>query len=146
MNPVPLPLHCQGILHTVGYAHVENAARLIQLMQEDQHVLLLDIRFRPQSRWFPRWNQKALQALYGEDHYCWDQRLGNVHYRNPERGIQLAEGYEEGVREAVNLLWQGRHLVLLCACKDAQTCHRTLVAWFIQGVMQAENMPAWSQR
>src|SRR5947208_196070 len=119
-----------GTLYTIGYAQAGAAAHVARLMR-DEHTLLLDIRYSPCSRWYPEWKRRALSACYGQ-RYVWDQRLGNLNYQHHERGIELTEHHPFAVRAAAALLSGGISLILLCCCKDARTCHRSLVAKLIQ--------------
>jgi uncharacterized protein (DUF488 family) len=116
----------RGTLHTLGYAHPDAAKQLERLM-EQPHIILVDIRSTPRSRWFPAWNRNALAAKYGV-RYVWEQRLGNVNHKHRAAGIKLAEGHREAVIEAAQRLAQGCSLILLCACKRARGCHRSRVA------------------
>lgn len=134
--------HLRGTLYTLGYAHPDATDHLSNLMNQE-HIVLLDIRYSPYSRWYPTWTRYALASTYGE-RYRWEQRLGNLNYRERESGIKLAEGHREAIQEAASLLSQGTSLVLLCACKDARTCHRSLVAKLIQDALdriQEEVLP-----
>jgi uncharacterized protein (DUF488 family) len=126
-----------GTLYTLGYADPDAAKHLECLMEQSQSILV-DIRYSPRSRWFPRWNRSALTAAYGH-RYIWDRRLGNINYDLQRRkfGIQLAEGHIDAVQKAAEILLQGTSLILLCACKDAQKCHRVVVAKLIQDALQA---------
>jgi uncharacterized protein YeaO (DUF488 family) len=45
---------------------------------------------------------------------------------------------EQAIEGAVGLLQVGFSLVLLCACKDYETCHRKVVAEMIQQAMKGE--------
>jgi uncharacterized protein YeaO (DUF488 family) len=67
-------------------------------------------------------------VLYGPRYRHWA-------YQHQERGIALAEGHLDAAHEAAALLSRGSSLILLCACKDARTCHRTLVAKLIQDAL-----------
>ena len=124
-----------GTIYTIGYAHPGAAANVAQLMRQE-HIILLDVRLSPRSRWQPTWNRAALQTAYGA-RYRWDKRLGNLNYQQRELGIELADGHLDAAREAAVLLAGGTSLILLCACKDARTCHRTTVAKLIQDAVQA---------
>jgi uncharacterized protein (DUF488 family) len=123
----------RGTIYTLGYAQPDAAAHLDRLMR-DPLMCLVDIRSQPRSRPWPQWNRAALSARYSR-RYVWERRLGTVHYRDQEQGITLAEGHLEAIREAAVLLCEGTSLVLLCACKDARTCHRSLVAKLIQDAL-----------
>jgi hypothetical protein len=123
----------RGTIYTLGYAHPDAAAQLDRLMRNPR-ACLVDIRWQPQSRWWPQWNRAALSARYG-CRYMWDPRLGNVHYQHRVYGIQLAEGYPDAIREAAMLLCESTSLILLCACKNARECHRSLGAKLIQDAL-----------
>ncbi|HEY6410614.1 MAG TPA: DUF488 family protein [Ktedonobacteraceae bacterium] len=120
----------RGTIYTVGYGHPDAAAQLDRLMR-DPRTRLIDIRLQPQSRWWPEWNRAALSARYGR-RYVWDRRLGNLHYQHREQAIQLAEGHPDAIGEAATLICEGISLILLCACRNARECHRSLVAKLIQ--------------
>jgi uncharacterized protein (DUF488 family) len=123
----------RGTIYTLGYSQAKAAARLEQLMRHP-HVLLVDVRYQPVSRWNPQWNRVALVGHYGH-RYVWDRRLGNIHYRSRDRAILLSAGHPEAVREAAALLLEGTSLVLLCACGDERACHRSYVARLIQDAL-----------
>ena len=76
----------------------------------------------------------ALAGRYGQ-RYVWDRRLGNVNYRSRTPSIELAAAYRDAIREAAALLCMGTSLVLLCACSDERTCHRSYVARLIQDAL-----------
>lgn len=124
-----------GTLYTLGYAG-HNAAEQLTRWMRDERTMLIDIRYRPRSRWYPQWNRNTLAGQYGT-RYCWEQRLGNLHYRDREKGILLAQRHQEAVQMAAELLYQGTSLVLLCACKEFRSCHRSHVAKLIQDALDA---------
>ena len=128
------PFEGMGTLYTLGYAQTDAASQVERFMCHE-HALLVDIRYSPRSRWRPEWNRSTLTATYGR-RYVWDRRLGNINYQHREHGIQLAEGYMDAIHVAAALLCQGTSLILLCACKDARTCHLSLVAKLIQDAVQ----------
>jgi uncharacterized protein (DUF488 family) len=128
------PLNGIGTLYTIGYAHPTARPQIERLMQQEQ-TILLDIRSSPYSRW-ALWKKQALMHRYGQ-RYRWERRLGNLKYHHQEREIELAEGHRQAVEHVASMLFQGTSLILLCACKDARTCHRTLVAKLVQDAVQA---------
>lgn len=111
-------------IHVVGYAQPQAAQYVESLMMGNPSTLLIDIRYSPHSM-RAEWRKESLEQKYG-DRYRWaGQYLGNVLYRqagaikiaNPVMGIRglrmyLAERYE---------------LILLCACKEYEQCHRKTV-------------------
>jgi len=119
----------QGILYPLGYAAADAEQHLVARMQSSS-ILLVDIRYRPYSRWRPYWNKRNLQARFGEC-YLHRQQLGNVNYQHPELPIQLLNP-EQGIEDLVPLLEAGVSLVLLCACKHYASCHRSLVVALLQ--------------
>ena len=123
----------RGTIYTLGYSQRKAAATLERLLRQP-HILLLDVRYQPTSRWNPQWNRAELAARYGEQ-YRWERRLGNVNYWSRERGIQLPTGWQEAIREAATLICAGTSLMLLCCCGDERACHRTLVAKLIQDAL-----------
>ena len=123
----------RGTIYTVGYALPDAAAWLDRLMR-DPRALLVDIRSQPRSRPWPQCNRAALSARYSR-RYVWERRLGNIHYREREQGITLSEGHPDAIQEAAALLCEGTFLILLCACTNARTCHRNLIARLIQDAL-----------
>lgn len=123
----------RGTISTTGCAHPDAMDQLDRLMRNPQ-TCLVDMRSQPRSRQNPQWNRAALTARYGR-RYVWDRRLGNIHHRNPEQGMALAEGHPDAIREAAVLLCEGTSLVLLCACTNERHCHRNLVARLIQDAL-----------
>lgn len=115
-----------GTLHSFGYAGGQDAQARLDVLMENAATFLLDIRYQPVSRWRPQWNRAALSERYGS-RYGWVPSLGNQNYQHKERGIQLAIGHGQAVRDAAQLVASGLSLVLLCACKDERRCRRTLV-------------------
>jgi len=119
-----------GSLYTLGYAAPDAVAQLEQLMS-DPTMLLIDVRISPRSRWWPHWTKQALRARWGT-RYSHEKRLGNVNYRDHSQPVELCGPHpEQAIAGAVTLLQHGYSLVLLCACRNEDTCHRTLVAHMI---------------
>ena len=123
----------RGTSYTLGYAHPDAMAQLDRLMRDPQ-TCLVDIRSQLRSRLAHQWSRSALVARYAR-RYVWERRLGTIHDHHQEQGIKLAEGYHDAIHEAAALLCEGTSLVLLCACRDARTCHRSLVAKLIQDTL-----------
>lgn len=119
-----------GSLYTLGYAAPGAVAHLDQLMH-DPMMLLIDLRLSPRSRWWPQWTKRALRARWGT-RYTHEKRLGNLNYRDSTQPIALCGPHpEQAIAGAVALLRHGYSFILLCACRNEDTCHRTLVAQMI---------------
>jgi hypothetical protein len=110
---------------TLGYAALGSAQVLEQRMEKDPKTLLIDIRFLPVSRWRPFWRKCALKARYG-NRYIHLRGLGNVNYKHWEKGIQL---YDPTTPLLLlrGYMQEGYSLILLCACQDPASCHRSTV-------------------
>jgi Active DUF488-N3 subclade len=115
-------------VYTLGYS--QPGARLVlDTLIWQEGWLLIDIRHAPVSTW-PDWTQRALLQRYGPG-YVHLPALGNLHYRDHRLPIVLADA-PSGVRTVVQTVDDGRHCLLLCACKDYRTCHREIVARLLQ--------------
>ena len=113
-------------LLTIGYLE-KDASSAIDAFLAAARTVLLDIRKRKQSRWRPQFNKSALAGRYGAQYaVCPD--LGNLNYRPEDRykGIALVNP-DEGVRLVAHLLDSGVSVMLLCACRDYESCHRKTV-------------------
>lgn len=116
-------------LYTYGY-HGGDLSRLTRLME--QGAVLVDCRYQPFVQ-APGWSRGELKERYGAQ-YIWMKALGNINYKGGP--IQLANE-REGVCRVRDGMTHGNTVVLLCACKDPATCHRTYVAERIAESMKA---------
>jgi hypothetical protein len=111
-------------LYTYGY---QGGSREDLLNYAAAGALILDTRLAPTSP-NPLWRRAALKRALG-DRYRWCKALGNVHFRSggpvqlhdPESGLQLLDGL---IRQSP--------VVLLCACRAWQNCHRRVAAELAQ--------------
>lgn len=88
---------------------------------EGLNAMVVDIRLVPQSRFTPQWRQKNLQALFGEN-YLHIKQLGNKGFK--EKRIEIAD-LEAGLEIIAQIK---RDMILLCACKHYDNCHRKVIA------------------
>jgi hypothetical protein len=100
--------------------------------------MLVDIRYSPWSRWQPQWRKAVMRERYGY-RYLHLKALGNVNYNKPGRPIQLLDP-EKSVQAAAQFLQSGWSMMLLCACKNYETCHRKVVYDLISQAL-AESAP-----
>ncbi len=113
-----------GTLETIGYAEPDAAQRIAKFLAQPR-TGLIDIRYSPRCRWDAQWNKSALQAKYTRQ-YIHLRCFGNVNYNKPGQPIQLANPNER-LASLVNFLLNDASLMLLCACKDYEHCHRKTV-------------------
>ena len=112
-------------LYTMGYT-----GRSIEDLRKAVHGLgayLADIRFSPVSR-NPIWNGDNLSNEFGLL-YKHVKDLGNKNYSNPEKPHVLVDA-EFGLWD-IEWMLTVAPVILLCACEDAHTCHRTTAATMI---------------
>ena len=84
---------------------------------------LLDIRFSPFSR-NPTWNKNNLVKVFGEQ-YVHCRSLGNENYHVPGMENVKFVDLEKGIIMICGLLQKGP-VIVMCACKDVNHCHRLL--------------------
>ncbi len=90
---------------------------------------VVDVRYSPHSRWQPRWEGHELQMLVGFSNYFWYQQFGNVNYSG-DGPIKLADP-ALGLHMVAPILAE-RPIILVCACRDVERCHRKVAAEYIQ--------------
>ncbi|GAB4440932.1 MAG: hypothetical protein Kow0031_22890 [Anaerolineae bacterium] len=103
-------------LYTYGYSGRQPYH--LRALAEHLDAVVVDIRFSPRSR-VPDWNAGRLQKLLGE-RYRPLPALGNRNYKG---GPIVFVDLEAGVTDVGELL-QKQPVILLCACRDLQRCHR----------------------
>ena len=110
-----------GILIPFGYATSDAEPRLHELMSNPS-TLLLDIRYRPISRYRPQWNKSRLQAQWGKRYkHC--RTLGNINYKDRSLPIVLLDP-EPTITIVAQHLEGGNNIIVMCACKSYDECHR----------------------
>lgn len=115
-------------LYTAGYNAGWTPAQLLA-QAETTDALIVDIRLNPTSN-RPEWKKHALAKLIGW-RYMHLPTLGNKNYANGGP-ITLAHP-NEGLATLRQEL-RRRPLILLCACPDAATCHRSSVTALLPDV------------
>lgn len=119
-------------LFTFGYAN----ARLEQFAYRvhELRATAVDIRLVPRSR-RPEWNRSRLVRALG-DRYHHVRHLGNLNYRSGG-AIQLSDA-AKGIDEVAELLPRGP-VVLICACRQRNGCHRDTVAALLSKSLQVRD-------
>jgi uncharacterized protein (DUF488 family) len=111
-------------IYTLGYTGA-NADEIQQLV-EQHDWWMVDIRMSATSRQ-PKWTKKALVERFGE-RYVHLPAFGNKNYKSGG-AIVLADP-DAGLR-ATTALMVSKPVVLMCACRNVDTCHRKTAAEFI---------------
>lgn len=112
-------------LFTLGYTGLK-PEQILKLAQ-DLGALVVDTRYSPRSR-VPQWTRKQLSERLGS-HYQHQPSLGNINYKGD--GPIVINKPEEGIPQVASLL-EKQPVILLCVCKDCDTCHRKVVAELVQ--------------
>lgn len=102
------------------------------------NAVVVDSRYNPASR-VPHWNRAALAAALGvrylHNHYFGNEayKTGAICLSNPQQGLALLDTKDI------------TRCIILCACSDGATCHRTQVGeylathgWTVREVTQQE--------
>ena len=113
--------------YTIGYSG--RTAQELQQIVNNADGALLDIRISPRSRKVG-FNRRQLESLFG-DNYLWTPEFGNaaldtggIELHDPASGLEMIRAiYEDSIADE----WNGA-VFLMCACADAATCHRAVVA------------------
>lgn len=87
-------------------------------------LTIIDTRISPASR-NPTWNRDCLQELLG-NRYLHVPQLGNRNYKNG--GAIAIVDLEAGLKLVMPYLRTGRSVLLMCACTQHESCHRSVVA------------------
>jgi len=109
-----------GLLYTFGYGMLGASVIIEQLVELG--VAIYDIRFSPRSR-VHKWRKPYLREWLG-DSYRHLPALGNVNYNQPGQNIELADP-ATGVPLVAQPLREGKHIALMCVCKEHDECHRS---------------------
>lgn len=110
-------------LYTLGYTGAKPDH--IRTFLETHNAMLVDTRYSPFSR-APMWQKRALMESMGK-RYVHMVELGNKNYKGQfGEGIIIAD-MDKGTLDLLKIL-KVQPAVLLCACPDFHTCHRTAVA------------------
>ena len=115
-------------VYTLGYA-AAGAASCLEALMTDPAMTLIDIRFRPASRFSPTFRRAALQQRFAQ-RYCHVPELGNSNFADRSLPIVLAD-VTVGLSSVLFWLERGYPICLLCACAHVESCHRGVVAQMI---------------
>lgn len=113
-------MHTQ--VFTAGYTSLKPVDLLVAAESLDAY--LVDIRISPYSR-VEYWMGSHLKVVWGA-RYQHIKALGNINYKNPADGIKLRDA-ETGTMQLAQLMLS-KPVILICACKNHETCHRSVAA------------------
>lgn len=104
---------------TFSYGHsVRAISEFLKTLKEKDIDILVDVRSRPQSRFQPQYNQKALAdslLSVGILYVFKGKNLG---------GKDENVDYEETIDELVEIIKTGKRVCVMCSEGDYKKCHR----------------------
>ena len=89
---------------------------------EQLGAVVVDVRYAPFVR-DPNWSRNGLVRRL-RHRYVWVQALGNKNYKSGPISL-MDEAL--GLRTLGSITANGTPVILLCACADPQSCHRSVV-------------------
>jgi uncharacterized protein (DUF488 family) len=120
-------------IYTLGYSgwKIEDVEAVLERLD----AILVDVRMVPRTRWQPQWNAAVLHARLG-DRYVWLREFGNRNYKGTFEQIEIAD-FPAGKKRLREIAAPGKAIVLLCACRDVNICHRKVVAEMLAATWKA---------
>ena len=109
-------------VYTMGY--YGKGVSEIQRLALSLNAVVFDIRLSPTSRQ-PQFSGRNLSRVLG-DRYRHVRSLGNLNYKGGR--VQIAD-FEAGFHQIVE---SQQAVILLCVCKHAEKCHRTIIAQMLR--------------
>ena len=119
-------------LYTVGYTSITDTifyAAMLNFIasQGGDEGKLIDTRYSAWSR-NPSYTSYTFKKNLGAGYVNMGDKFGNLNYKEPEKGIALADpGYYTVLVEMLKHAPQ----ILMCGCKDSAHCHRSHVAQLV---------------
>jgi hypothetical protein len=100
----------------------------LKRLAEQLDATVADIRFYPQSK-IPGFSRNSLEELLG-NRYLWVHELGNRNFAGDGKIeiVDLKKGTQKLIKHGA------QRYILLCACADADTCHRSVVGDYLKNI------------
>lgn len=109
------------MISTIGYGG-KKPEEFFQELESLHPDLVIDVRENPDRAFLGTYTRSGLKKVLGE-RYLWIHELGNRSRSMPPTLVNE----EEGLRKLTELLKKYSHVVLLCAEKDEERCHREYI-------------------
>lgn len=133
--PDMIYLPFQNQCYTIGYGNYP-FDRFLFFLRDVSIDLLIDVRSNPYSRFNPHFNRDALEKSLNQNdigyHYLGDKIGGR--YSDPNllfpdgtvdyQKVRATEKFQGGVKEVLSIISRGKKIVLMCAEKEPEKCHR----------------------
>lgn len=112
----------------VGYGNAKHRD-LVPALMANADTMLVSVCYSRRAALYA-WSVANLTKLYGEQFKWLGASLGNINYKHPEMGIEIAD-LDTGLLDLLALLWSGKTVLLLCGCGSMEPtkqhphgCHR----------------------
>lgn len=116
-------------IYTIGYTNI--TATALKAFAEAQGALLVDTRFEPHEPANAEWELDTLQAFFGS-RYVHVGAFGNANYRKQLGHNRIVIADPEAGAQIVLPLLERQPIILMCVCANYETCHRKVVAEYLQ--------------
>ena len=114
------------MISTIGYGG-KKPKEFFQELESLHPDMVVDVRENPDRAFLGIYTRNGLKKELGE-RYLWIPELGNSSRSMPPTLVNE----DQGLRKLRKLFKNQRHIVLLCAEKDEQRCHRSYIRDKIQ--------------
>jgi hypothetical protein len=112
-------------IYLLGYQNIKGGHNDLAALCRRLEATVIDIRLNPRSR-VPHWNKGPLSRA-ADIPYQHCPELGNVNYKIG--GEIKIQDFKKGL---TFLQGVSGNVILMCACRDACTCHRTTVGAMLE--------------
>ena len=116
---------------------------LAYIARRDQ-LLIVDVRIRPTSQQ-PGWSRPDLQALLGNDYMACPEWGNSARFDRGAKSatIEIAD-FEGGWRRLAHSASSRSAILLLCACRSPEGCHRSVLGSQLQGRVESVTEFTWT--
>lgn len=105
---------------------------LIPTLMVNTDTMLVSVCYSQRAALYA-WSVVNLTKRYGEQFKWFGASLGNINYKQPEKGIEIAD-MDTGLSDLLELLWSDKTVLLLCGCGSMEPtkqhpwgCHRRVI-------------------
>ena len=126
------------MLFTIGYTAFQ-IKDFIETLKQHEINALIDVRSLPYSEYYAEYNKENLKHMLAVDKIYYRNYANEFGARQTEKQYFSHEGYLDfelftqsesfahGYDKVIDSLTQGYNIALMCAEKDPETCHRTIM-------------------
>lgn len=119
------------IIYSTGYSGKHNTGKngkwdAFAAMIERENLVVCDIRLQARSR-HPMWRKTTMANALGSKRYVAIPEMGNENYQTG--GEFAIRDWQKGLSILASAAAETQRIpLMICACEDSSSCHRSLVA------------------